>query len=62
MKEAHRREEDVLPKGVKWIQDYAEDINADECKVRTREGHMIDYEYIIVAVGLVYNYDRVCLL
>ncbi|KAI5652097.1 sulfide:quinone oxidoreductase, mitochondrial [Phthorimaea operculella] len=49
----------VLPTGPLWIQDHAEMIFPEQNQVRTRSDDVINYEYIIVAVGLVYDYARV---
>lgn len=47
-----------MPSGAKWIQDYAADINPKENCVTTRDGHKINYEYIVVAVGLKMAYEE----
>lgn len=48
-----------MPSGAKWVQDYAANINPKENYVTTREGHKINYEYIVVAVGLKMEYEEV---
>ncbi|XP_046959305.1 sulfide:quinone oxidoreductase, mitochondrial [Vanessa cardui] len=49
----------VLPPAARWMQDSAESIHPKENVVKTTAGHTISYEYLIVAVGLVYDYDKV---
>lgn len=53
--------ESVLPKKAKWLKDEATRFNASENQVKTKEGHTITYEVLVVAVGLQLNYDQVCL-
>ncbi|KOB68867.1 putative sulfide quinone reductase, partial [Operophtera brumata] len=50
--DTHRHAHSVLPVNAKWVQDKAEQIDPDKNKVMTAEGHVINYEYIIIAVGL----------
>lgn len=59
LSESVRQARDVLPSGAKWIKDYASSIDPEACRVTTKEGHVINYEYIIVAVGLVNDYKKV---
>ncbi|XP_060802733.1 sulfide:quinone oxidoreductase, mitochondrial [Amyelois transitella] len=54
-----RPEQLCLPEKAKWIRDKAECINAAENCVTTVEGHVIQYEYLVVAVGLENDYDKV---
>lgn len=52
-----RKEADYIPKGVDWIKDYAEAINPEKNTVATRSSGDITYDYLIVAPGLVMNFD-----
>ncbi|CAH2037056.1 unnamed protein product, partial [Iphiclides podalirius] len=54
-----RPEGSVLPSAATWVQDSAESIDADACRVRTARGDVINYEYIVVAVGLNNDYCQV---
>ncbi|KAJ8728366.1 hypothetical protein PYW08_016751 [Mythimna loreyi] len=54
-----RAEVSVLPKGAKWIRDSADKLLPDKNKVTTKEGHEINYEYLIIAVGLENDYKKV---
>lgn len=49
----------VLPSRAKWVKDYAASIDPHKNSVKTREGHEIQYEYIIIAVGLQNDYCKV---
>lgn len=49
----------VLPTSAKWLQDYAESIDPKNNVVKTANGGSIDYEYLIVAVGLINDYEKV---
>ncbi|KAJ8729893.1 hypothetical protein PYW07_016931 [Mythimna separata] len=57
--DTRRSEVSVLPKNAKWIRDYAEKILPEKNKVTTKEGHEINYEYLIVAAGLQNDYKKV---
>lgn len=49
----------VLPKDVVWLKDYAEEFDPSNCMVHTRCGDKICYEYMVIAIGLVNEYDQV---
>lgn len=51
--ETVRPMKDLIPKGVKWIQDSVTAFLPDESKIRLQQGGEIGYEYLIVAPGLV---------
>lgn len=57
--DTHSYQHAVLPSKAQWIQDYAETVEPEASKVTTRQGHQINYEYIIIAVGLNNDYARV---
>ncbi|CAG4975585.1 unnamed protein product [Colias eurytheme] len=58
--EATRRDaKSVLPSNATWLQDSAEHIDPDKCVVKTAKGDEIKYEYVVIAAGLKYDYDRV---
>ncbi|KPI93130.1 Sulfide:quinone oxidoreductase, mitochondrial [Papilio xuthus] len=54
-----RSEKSVLPAAAKWIQDSAQCIDAENCRVTTANGDVINYEYIVIAVGLNNDYSKV---
>lgn len=49
----------VLPKNAKWITDSAAQFNPDANEVITELGHIINYDIVVIAVGLQLNYDKV---
>lgn len=51
----------VLPGLVKWVQDKAVKFEPDRNSVTTLKGDTIEYEYLLVAVGLQTNYNLVLL-
>jgi sulfide:quinone oxidoreductase len=42
----------IMPKGVKWIKEYADKFDPENNKVTTKEGSEITYEYLVVCPGL----------
>ena len=51
--------QDVIPKGVSWIKDYATAFQPEQNMVSTKSNGDITYEYLIVAPGLEYDYSLV---
>lgn len=49
----------VLPKKAKWIQDEAIKFNPNANEVITKQGHIISYEFLVIAVGMQLNYGKV---
>lgn len=49
----------VLPKNVNWIQDKVKSFNPKENSVTISNGDKICYDYMVVAVGLKFNYDQI---
>ncbi|MGE4347438.1 MAG: FAD-dependent oxidoreductase [Flavobacteriaceae bacterium] len=44
---------DLIPKGATWIQDSVTEFFPDQAKIKTQQGQIISYSYLIVAPGLV---------
>jgi sulfide:quinone oxidoreductase len=44
---------DLIPSGVDWVKDFAEDMDPDNKTVSTRGGAKISYDYLVVCPGLV---------
>lgn len=44
---------DLIPSGVDWVKDFAEDMDPDNKTVSTRGGTKISYDYLVVCPGLV---------
>ncbi|UZD23249.1 NAD(P)/FAD-dependent oxidoreductase [Algoriphagus halophytocola] len=52
-KDTIREEADYIPKGVKWIKDYATQVLPKKNTVATKNSGHITYDYLVVAPGLV---------
>src|SRR6056297_541514 len=50
---------EVMPKGVKWIKDYADGLNPENNSVSTKSNGNITYDYLVVAPGLTYDFSLV---
>lgn len=59
LSQSRRSMESVLPKKAKWIKDAAAQFNPNANEVVTKQGHIISYEILIIAVGLQLNYNKV---
>lgn len=49
----------LIPKGVDWIRDYAETFEPESNRVKTRNGDVYSYDYLVVAPGLKMDYSLV---
>lgn len=52
----------VLPDKAKWIQDEAVQFNPAANEVITKQGHKITYDFLVIAVGMQLDYDKVKLI
>ncbi|TDL31068.1 NAD(P)/FAD-dependent oxidoreductase [Jeotgalibacillus sp. S-D1] len=57
--ESERAESDLIPEGVKWYQESAEDFQPEENLVVTSDGTKIHYKYLIVCPGLQLDWDKI---
>ncbi|RVE49543.1 hypothetical protein evm_005771 [Chilo suppressalis] len=57
--QTRRQMKDVLPTKAKWLKDAAVSIEPKSNLVKTREGHEIQYEYLVVCAGLQNDYGKV---
>ncbi|TWT60047.1 NAD(P)/FAD-dependent oxidoreductase [Rubinisphaera italica] len=57
--ESGRDEADLIPYGVKWIQDRVDSFSPGANSLFTRGGETIGYDYLIVAPGIQVNWDQV---
>ncbi|UYV18644.1 FAD-dependent oxidoreductase [Halomonas qaidamensis] len=48
-----------VPRGVKWVREYAASIDADNKRVGLANGATLDYEYLVVATGIQLNYHLI---
>lgn len=58
-KESMRSEASVVPQGVAWIKDRAEDIDPDGLLVTTASGIQISYDYLVVCPGIQLDWDGI---
>lgn len=49
----------VIPKNVNWIQDKVKSFNPKVNIVTTSNGDTINYDYMVVSIGLQFNYDQI---
>lgn len=54
-----RPEGDFVPRGVHWIRDAAEEIDATSKVVRTRGGVSVQYDFLIVCPGMQVDWDKI---
>ena len=52
----------VLPKGVEWVKDKAIRFQPKSQKVVCSSGKEVEYDYLVVALGIQLHYDHVLLL
>ena len=50
---------EVMPKGVRWIKDFASGFNPENNSVSTKSSGNITYDYLVVAPGLAYDMSLV---
>ncbi len=50
---------DLIPSGVKWIKDSVKTFDPDANKVHTAGHGEITYDFLVVATGLQYDYERI---
>lgn len=49
----------VMPKRVHWIKDAVAEFEPDKNLIRTRDGKVITYDWLVVAAGLQINWDKI---
>ncbi|MBU8900050.1 pyridine nucleotide-disulfide oxidoreductase [Corallococcus sp. H22C18031201] len=54
-----REERSLIPRGVTWIQDAAEEVDPVRRRVQTRGGRQLGYDFLVVAPGIQLDWDRV---
>ncbi|MFZ2890201.1 NAD(P)/FAD-dependent oxidoreductase [Sulfuricurvum sp.] len=50
---------DMIPDDVKWIKDEVSTFDPDNNHVVTRSGEIVKYDFLVVATGLVYHYEKI---
>lgn len=59
LKQATRKEADLIHPSVTWIKDYAETIEPDSNSVGLRSGTIISYDYLVVCPGLQLDWSKI---
>ncbi len=59
VEESMKREADVMPRGVRWIQDAATAIDPVEKTISTKSGTTVGYDYLVVCPGIQLDWDKV---
>jgi sulfide:quinone oxidoreductase len=54
-----RTTKEFIPSGTKWIQSKANNIDPDQQKVSLENGKILDYDYLVIAPGLQYDWERI---
>jgi len=57
--ESRRPQASVIPQGVGWIQDRADQINPDAQTVQTATGALVHYDHLVVCPGIQLDWDAV---
>ncbi len=59
-KEATRRDQaSVIPPKAKWIRDAVTEFDPAHNRIRTRDGRVIEYDYLVVGAGIQINWDGI---
>lgn len=59
VKESARPESSVVPQGVSWIKDWAEEIDPQNQTVTSAGGTRVSYDYLVVCPGLQLDWDTI---
>ena len=57
MEDTRRPEQDQIPEGVDWIQDFATTFEPEKNTVNTRSGHQYTYDQLVVCPGIKLDID-----
>lgn len=57
--DTRRDEKDLIPQGVDWIKEFAEEVKPEENMVISRTGTKYTYDYLVVCPGLVMDMDAI---
>lgn len=57
--DVYKRQTDCMPSGVNWIKDSVVTVDPEKKSVKTVGGQNIDYDFLVIASGLVCNWDGV---
>ena len=54
-----KHEGNLIPQGVTWIKDYADDIQPEANQVTTKTGTEINYDYLVVCPGIQIDWAKI---
>ncbi len=57
--DVEKKNADLIPDGVKWVKDSVMEFDPDNNKVKTEKNGEITYDFLVVATGLQYDYERI---
>lgn len=56
---SERNQNEVIPSGTKWIQEYVDGFQPESNEVVLRNGETIKYEYLVVAAGIQIDWNKI---
>ncbi|MGC9042076.1 MAG: NAD(P)/FAD-dependent oxidoreductase, partial [Roseiflexus sp.] len=57
--ESMRDEAEFIPAGVTWIQEYVSAFDPDQNRVALKNGDALTYDYLVVALGIQIDWDKI---
>ena len=58
-KDTMRNEADLIPAGVEWIREFANEVKPEEQSVVTQSGNKFTYDFLVVCPGLIMDMDAI---
>lgn len=58
-KVTEKNQKDVIPKGIKWIQEYVRGFKPETNEVNLTSGESIKYEFLVVAAGIQIDWNKI---
>jgi len=59
LSDSHRKQETLIPEGATWLRDSVIQLDPDVQEVRTEEGTVVEYEYLVVTAGIDIKWDAI---
>lgn len=54
-----KHEQGLIPRGVTWIKDFAQNIDPECNQVTTKTGQILSYDYLVVCPGISIDWDKI---
>ncbi len=54
-----KHEQTLIPSGVTWIKDFAENIDPQQNQVTTKAGQILSYDYLVVCPGISIDWNKI---